>query len=384
MQGFILYCAAVSVMLAGIGAYLYNNNNNESLNETNVSYSAPYSEEFHNVQPVGEVPEEFKTIVDENLFADVDIQNGSFIRQERSFDDGKYEYTLSHYDIHGNLLGKYSDVFSEQISCLTETSDGGFIFAVGFVDYQNSDGNLHSQDGVVSSIIKCSADGKKQWQKDLKDRYGENLSCCIENDGGYYFFGSFENPETKQPGIFSYTDIYMLKLDKSGNTISEKTYGGSDFEMFYLAEKCRDGFTVYISSQSPDGDYVSSSAPVPENMKVYVDKDLNNQKIESLEALPPEKIIGSIDERPVRIDDKTVIDPSDGYLTAVIDYGSFYLAVSKNITGIDENTPPYISSVWYNYEYVYGAYDKSGKLLCKAVKDGGTHDNISTPYPKIG
>ena len=58
-------------------------------------------------------------------------------------------------------------------------------------------------------------------------------------------------------------------------------------------------------------------------------------------------------------------------------YGDKYLIVSENRTGIYENTPQYISSIWYNTETVYGMYDKSGKLLWKdAVKSSHYEDMI--------
>jgi hypothetical protein len=45
------------------------------------------------------------------------------------------------------------------------------------------------------------------------------------------------------------------------------------------------------------------------------------------------------------------------------------LLVSTNRTGIYENTPPYISRIWYYTETVYSAYDYSGNLLFRAAVD---------------
>ena len=65
----------------------------------------------------------------------------------------------------------------------------------------------------------------------------------------------------------------------------------------------------------------------------------------------------------------TFRDFNDGSIQASLDDGEFCLIVSTNITGIYENTPPVISSIWYYYETVYGAYDNEGNLLWKSTVD---------------
>ena len=54
---------------------------------------------------------------------------------------------------------------------------------------------------------------------------------------------------------------------------------------------------------------------------------------------------------------------------AYIDYGDFYLIVSERETGIYENTPPMISSIWYYTETVYSGYSQDGALLFRAAVD---------------
>ena len=45
------------------------------------------------------------------------------------------------------------------------------------------------------------------------------------------------------------------------------------------------------------------------------------------------------------------------------------MIVSENNTGIYENIPPTISSIWYYTETVYSAYDNSGKMIFRASVD---------------
>ena len=57
-----------------------------------------------------------------------------------------------------------------------------------------------------------------------------------------------------------------------------------------------------------------------------------------------------------------------GYVNLVIDYDSFYLVVSRNLTEWVE-TPPYVNARWYNSEIVYSAFDKTGNLLWRSAVD---------------
>jgi len=69
-------------------------------------------------------------------------------------------------------------------------------------------------------------------------------------------------------------------------------------------------------------------------------------------------------------------DMDAGTPTAFIDYGDFFLIVSENNTGVYENTPPAVSSIWYYTETVYSGYDDSGKLLFRASVDSSPdYDN---------
>ena len=57
-----------------------------------------------------------------------------------------------------------------------------------------------------------------------------------------------------------------------------------------------------------------------------------------------------------------------GYVNLVLDYDTFYLVVSRNLTE-ELETPPYVNARWYNSETVYSAFDKTGKLLWRSAVD---------------
>ena len=80
---------------------------------------------------------------------------------------------------------------------------------------------------------------------------------------------------------------------------------------------------------------------------------------------------------PVYNTDPFLKDFDAGWVKAYIDYGDFYLIVSERNTGEYENTPGYISSIWYYTETVYSAYNHNGELIFRdAVESSPDYDSI--------
>ena len=73
-----------------------------------------------------------------------------------------------------------------------------------------------------------------------------------------------------------------------------------------------------------------------------------------------------------------------GRPTALMSYEDFYLIVSENNTGVYENTPPFINSVWYYTETVYSGYDNNGNLIFRASVDSTPdYDALVDKYNSI-
>ena len=80
-------------------------------------------------------------------------------------------------------------------------------------------------------------------------------------------------------------------------------------------------------------------------------------------------MIGVRANRPLHLSDAILQNFDGGTPTAYVDHGDFYLIVSENATGIYENPPLAINSIWYYWETVYSGYDKNGQLLFRASVD---------------
>lgn len=254
---------------------------------------------------------------------------------------------------------------------LTSTEDGGFLFVLGFSDRAYGQDSWASDKGFASRVIKCDSQGTVQFDTAFEGVEDSALKTCFEKNGRFYFFGTRQDPATRQRGVYSLTDVYMAIVAQDGTILKTETIAGSDFDSLYAAEVCENGFLLSISAQSSDGDFVGSTkAPYAERWVFTVDAELEivaKERREGRDFL--DKRIGMRDGAPVYQSDPMFADFDAGTPTAFLDYGDFYLIVSSNRTGVYENTPAFISSTWYYYETVYSAYSPYGELIFRGSVD---------------
>lgn len=328
------------------------------------------------VKQVGQIPQAFGQIVANDVFNGITAFDGRLLKVETVAKDEENRTVTSRVlmmDLYGKTLAAYtcSSDDAYHINTLTATKDCGFLFVLGFSDYAYDQNTWASDKGFASRIIKCDRDGSLQFDTALEKLEGAALSYCFERNGNFYFFGTAQAPETTIQGIHSPTDIYMVIISENGCVLKSQRIAGADYDSLHAAESSGDGFVLTISSQSDDGDFTGSdSNGYPTGWVFTVDDNLEitDRKKENGRDYFDDRI-GEKDGVAVYQSDALLKDFDAGSPVAFIDYGDFYLIVSSNITGIYENTPAFISSIWYYTETVYSAYDDSGKLLFRASVD---------------
>jgi hypothetical protein len=117
------------------------------------------------------------------------------------------------------------------------TPDGGYIVAGNTRDLP---GNICASNYVIGHpdmwILKLDSSGNIQWQKTYggaDDDYANSIKQT--SDGGYIVAGVTESFGTGNP------DIWVLKIDSSGNIQWQKTFGGSDWDYAYEIQQTTDG-----------------------------------------------------------------------------------------------------------------------------------------------
>jgi len=137
---------------------------------------------------------------------------------------------LARYDRAGSRLwlrtyrgNGYSDGH-----CVREVSGGGFIVV----------GETKSRDAYDHDVYVVRTDGKgvPLWEKVFGGaRCDYAWSVRQTGDGGFILAGG---TESFGAGIY---DVYLVKLDAAGNTIWEKTYGGTASDCGYAVLQLNDG-----------------------------------------------------------------------------------------------------------------------------------------------
>lgn len=109
-----------------------------------------------------------------------------------------------------------------------QTKDKGYVFAGSTTSYGNGNSDVY--------ILKTDSLGITLWQKTFGDiNIDQAYSIKETSDSGLVIAGF-----TNSFGSGGY-DMYVIRTDKTGNTIWTKTYGGSNWDFAYTIDTTSDG-----------------------------------------------------------------------------------------------------------------------------------------------
>ncbi len=147
--------------------------------------------------------------------------------------------------IQGNGTGNSKPTFERifgladgtGLSSVSQTSDGGYILG-GSATQPNADYSDFY-------IAKTDSFGYLQWTKVYGRNYNDGIAKILQtSDGGYIVLGNTSVYSTGN------VDVYLAKLDSNGNVIWEKTYGGSGDDDASSMVKTSDGYMIVGSTTS--------------------------------------------------------------------------------------------------------------------------------------
>ncbi len=126
------------------------------------------------------------------------------------------------------------------VNAAKQTPDGGFTVV----------GETISLDSGLKDgwIVRLNAEGNKQWSKVFGGESDEEINdVWLTDDGGYVVAGSTESFGSGGE------DLWVVKLDSTGETEWQMTYGGEEDDVAYSVQQTADGGYIVAGSTSSYG-----------------------------------------------------------------------------------------------------------------------------------
>lgn len=257
--------------------------------------------------------------------------------------DGIVEDNFTYWDNAGNL--KFSGTVADPVIAVCEAPDGGLV----------CDSIFPYADGRMKNTLTCfRSDGSEAWVLELEREQIESGSALMAQEGNIYLFGTVGDGAT---------DVVILKISPDGEILQEARYGGKDFDWVSDVVADGNGFAIYGSSQSRDGDFGVSPDGYPQKFSAYVDLDLNLSDVVAKEWSAVH-IMGYRQGQPVWSDDPVWGDFSEGsYIRGIFDTEDGGYTVLKVLRLARRPQPPMVSASGYYAITIAEKYDAEGNLL---------------------
>ncbi|GAB1308637.1 lipoprotein [Urechidicola sp. KH5] len=198
--------------------------------------------------------------------------------------DGNDRFTARHaggdywaikLDGNGNKIWRryFGGSFTDTPYGIAPTIDGGFILAGSSdstdVDVSENKGNYDYW------IVKINANGDLVWERNFGgSQIDEARSIVRSNDGNYVILGDSRSNDFDITNPRGAADMWLIKIDDSGNLIWEKSIGGTSFDAGRKILSNTEGFLLTGSSRSSDLD-VSENKGQNDGWIVQVDMNGN-------------------------------------------------------------------------------------------------------------
>ncbi|MCL5097242.1 MAG: T9SS C-terminal target domain-containing protein [Candidatus Omnitrophica bacterium] len=177
---------------------------------------------------------------------------------------GTNDFWVVRLDSNGDLVWdkSFGGDDDDTLTCLEATSDGGYI--LGGYSYSNANGNKTSPNRGMDDywVVRLDAGGNKLWENTFGGSQQDYpYSIHQTADGGFIAGGwSKSGPGgNKSSPNFGQGDFWIIRLDRFGNLLWDRSFGGSDWDyLTSLAETVDGGFVLGgWSASKADGNKTS-------------------------------------------------------------------------------------------------------------------------------
>lgn len=169
---------------------------------------------------------------------------------------GRSDVWVINIDNAGNLLWQkvLGGTGDDQTFAIKRVPEGGYILAASTT---SNDGQVRGYHGNLDAwLVKLNTDGELLWQKTLGgtgDDYFKSIALSV--DGGYTLAGITSSSDGDLSGSHGNTDAWVVNINGAGKLVWQKTYGGSEFDGFNaIIPQPDDSYLLTGHTWSTDGD----------------------------------------------------------------------------------------------------------------------------------
>lgn len=173
-----------------------------------------------------------------------------------------FSVLMTNVGLFGQYILEWSKTYPGEypgyIKDIQITADGGYIMVGEFLSEKNDLGLFGPADLYV---IKLDAEGDVEWEKKYGGS-GVDIGHEIHQtkDGGYVICGVSNSKDGDVSENKGDGDAWILKLDNTGNIEWEKTFGGTNYDIFRSIKQTADGgYILAGGSRSDDGDIATNN-----------------------------------------------------------------------------------------------------------------------------
>lgn len=169
--------------------------------------------------------------------------------------NGTFDYWIVKLDSTGNIVWQKSlgGNNKDEIWSVRTTSDQGYIFCG---ESWSNDGDVSGAHGNIDIwVVKTDSLGTIEWQNALGGS-GADIGCTVEESvDGYYVTGLAGSTDGDITSHHGFIDGWVIKLDKNGEIVWQRALGGSASDWLFSGILASDGSYLAAGiTSSNDGD----------------------------------------------------------------------------------------------------------------------------------
>jgi len=218
-------------------------------------------------------------------------------------------------------------------------------------------------------IIKLDKLGNKIWDKTYGGNYDDDLQSVQQTADGGYILGGYSTSNksgNKSEANKGSSDYWVIKLDATGNKQWDKTLGGDNTDWLLSLR------------QTPDGGYILGGSSTSNKSG---DKSENRKGNNPLGDLHFDYWVVKINAQGTKEWDKTLGGNDDDRLAAVqqTSDGSYILGgSSQSPKGYDKSEDHKTSDYWPTYDYWLVKLNATGKKIWDKTLGGNATDQLTS------